>query len=171
MRARMQWNGRSMSSKRCRLKKYVLFLSVLLFLGLFCCSLPSLSWFTVFWGGFLKRGTSWETHVHIREAFFIVFCAYCDPSIHKHTARSLGELPLSRQNLLQRLGGEGGGREWVWGWRSTQGGVFEGKQGDDEDSMCLQSEGFVCGVSGGEWREWTGVKPHSDPKSLKAAVL
>lgn len=112
-------------------------LSVLHFLFLFCCSLSSLSWFTVFFV-FFKLGTSWETHVHIRETFFIIFCSYCDPSIHKHTARSLGELPLSRQNLLQRLRGEGGGQEWVWGWRSTQGGFFEGKQGDDEDSMCLQ---------------------------------
>lgn len=34
---------------------------------------------------FFKRGTSWETHVHIRETFFyIVFCSYCDPSIHNN---------------------------------------------------------------------------------------
>lgn len=73
--------------------------------------------------------------------FSIVYCSSCDPSIDNHSDASLGLLPLSRQHLLQRLEGEGEGREGVW--RGGVGGA-RGKRGLRGNRVLMR---IPCGYS------------------------
>lgn len=145
----MQWNGRSMSSKHfTSLKWYLLFflLHILFSFSLFCAVAASPHCLDSVCLFVFKYRTSWEIHVHII-ANLSSFSALV--VIHQSTSILLDHLVSCcwADSIYFSVSGVK-----VENGSESEDGVFEGKRGDDEDSMCL-SVWRVC-----LWGQWWSMK-------------
>lgn len=172
MRARMQWNGRRISSKRFIILEFQIEPAVLVLitctparLVLFCLAMPHC------FDSLYFNAQPPERHMCTSEQHFSWLTALV--VIHQSIT-----IQIAWWVAIEQTASTPSSRGWSWRTGVSLRGLEkrvgrrrgEGKRGDDEDSMCLQSEGFVCGVSGGVWRARTGVKPRSDPQIIKAAA-